>query len=451
VRTRDFTNFRYQVTECTEGDFQLLKINYFKKNDFLKNVIMLTSGTVFAQCLNTVLSPVITRIYSPGEYGIYVLVLAILGSVSAFSAMSYDKAIPIAEDENKAVNLIIISLVMLLIGTLFFTFVLYLLGESILNLLNAKYLKSYIYLLPIGYFFSGLYSILNKWAVRQKNFSSITITMYTQSIFNNITRITLGLLLVGPIGLILGLIIGQSAGIGTLAKPLFREKKAQLRKNNLKELYQTAKRYVRFPFYTTPTFLFLSVSGQLPAIFISFLYGARDAGFYGLALTITLLPMTLIGKSVEDVFYSEAASLGKNNPTEIKALSNKIVKKLFIIGLLPILVLIFFGEFLFSLVFGSNWHVAGTYSSLIALYVFAHFIFQPISSVFYIFERQGKPLLLNILNLLSVLFVFMLAFIFNFNSFTTISVFAAAKVMVELLKYLLVRDILNRQINLQLQ
>lgn len=50
--------------------------------------------------------------------------------------------------------------------------------------------------------------------------------------------------------------------------------------------------------------------------------------------------MTLIGRSVGDVFYGEVASVGRENPKRIKDLSNKLLKKLFIIGIIPLLVLI---------------------------------------------------------------------------------------------------------------
>lgn len=407
---------------------------------------MLTGGAAFAQILNTALSPVITRIYTPEEYGVLTLFTALLGIISAFNALSYDSAIPIADDDKKAINTLFLCIMILLFGTLAFAIILYFLGDILLALFQAEQLVNYKYLIPIGFFGTGLYTILTKWSFRKKNFGAITVTKYSQSIVGNATKIGLGLLSFGPVGLVLGRIIGQSVGIGTLASPLLKKEKNLLKKINKETLIWSAKRYVRFPLYTTPTLFFLSFSGQIPIIFISMLYGQEVVGLYGLAITITFLPMTLVGKSIEDVFYGEAASIGRNNPQAVKVLSNKILKKLILLGLSPMIILAIFGPTLFSFAFGSNWSEAGFYASLLTLYVFSHFIFHPISSIFFIFEKQKQHLVLNIINLLFVLTVFVIAFILSLNVYMTIIIFSIAKTFVEILKYILAQNILNKEI-----
>ncbi|MCC5803218.1 lipopolysaccharide biosynthesis protein [Rossellomorea vietnamensis] len=422
-------------------------LNLFKSK-FVKSVLLLAGGAAFAQVLNIVLSPVITRIYSPDEYGILILFSALLGMVSSFSSLSYDSSIPIADDDKKAVNVLFLCLIIILLSTSLLTIVIFFFGDFIIRHLDAGTLEEYKYFIPVGFFATGLYTTLSKWSFRGKDFGNLAKTKYSQSIIGNTVKISLGLFSFGPIGLILGRILGESAGSGALVKPLLTIQKNLLKNINIKDIIWSAKRYARFPIYTAPTFFLLSVSGQIPIILIAKIYGQDVVGLYGLALSITFLPMTLIGKSIEDVFYGEAASMGKENPQKIKELSNKILKKLFMIGLVPLIVLTLCGPFLFSLVFGENWYDAGVYSRLITIYVFTHFIFHPISSVFYIFEQQQKPLILNSINLLLVLIVFGLAYKLSLNSYSAVLIFSLAKTLVELLKYILARNMINNEIRM---
>ena len=76
-----------------------------------------------------------------------------------------------------------------------------------------------MYLIPIGVLFGGSYRIIINWAYRNKDFKSISKTKLTQSIVGNGTKIGLGMFGIGPIGLILGQIFKEGAGIGTLSRP----------------------------------------------------------------------------------------------------------------------------------------------------------------------------------------------------------------------------------------
>ncbi|MFP3470795.1 hypothetical protein R0J90_12205, partial [Micrococcus sp. SIMBA_144] len=90
------------------------------------------------------------------------------------------------------------------------------------------------------------------------------------------------------------------------------------------------------------------------------------------------MPTQLIGRSVGDVFYpriSEAAHNGEN----ISRLLVKGTFSLFLIGLIPFGLIIAFGPWLFSLVFGAEWEVAGKYARWLALWLF--FVFINIPSV----------------------------------------------------------------------
>lgn len=415
------------------------------KSSFTKNVILVSGGTAFAQAMGILLSPIITRIYPPEQYGILPVYTSILGMLSIIGSLKYDWGIAIAEDDKKAINVLSLSVLVLSTVSITITMLLVVFGESFLSLFDAETLVNYKFLIPIGVFLTGLYKIFMQWSFRNKNFKAISKTKFSQSITQNITKIGLGLLNIGPIGLIIGAIFGQSAGITTLSAGLFKNK-SLLKKINIKGIIWSAKRYIKFPMYSAPS-QFLNTAGvQLPILIITSIYGKSVIGLYGLANTIVNLPMTLIGNSIGDVFYGEAASIGKTDPKRLKDLSNKLQKKLILLGIIPIIILVLFGPFLFSLVYGQEWYQAGIYARILSILVFARLIFTPISRVFSVFERQKEALILDALRLTLVLVIFGISYVFSFNSYNAIIAYSLSMAFVYFLTYLCAQKIMNEEI-----
>jgi len=424
----------------------LKRIRDLFKSTFGKNVIMIAGGTAFAQVLSYMLSPIISRIYTPEDFGVLTVYSAILGMISLLGALSYDSAIPIAENDEEAINVFGLCLLILCISTIGLALVLYLIGKPLLSMLNAEQLLNYRFLLVIGFFLTGLYTIVMSWAFRKRNFKAITKTKFSQSITGNSVKLGLGFLNSGALGLVLGKIFSESAGITTLATPIIKRERHLLQNISKDGIRWVAKRYVKFPLFSAPGLLLVSVSSQLPKIFISSIYGAQIIGLYGFAFTLVYLPMGLIGKAIQDVFYGEAASIGKSDPRRVKELSNKLLKKLIIIGSIPLAAFVLFGPVMFSFVFGSNWFQAGEYARILSIQAFTHLIFHPISTIFGIFERQSTFLVLNVVKLILAFAIFGLTVVLSLNSFMSITLLTVAFSFVELLKFILAQRILDTAI-----
>lgn len=421
-----------------------IKLKGIFKNRFAKNVFMIAGGAAFAQVISLLLSPVITRIYSPEEFSTLTLFISILGIICLLGTLSYESAIPIAANDNKAINLLLLSLIILCLITFLLTVTIFLFSDFLLLMLNATDLVNYKYFIVIGFFMTGLYAILTEWALRKKNYKGIARTKYSQSIIGNGGKIALGFMGLGPIGLIFGQILGQSAGIINLYISFSKERRSLLKNIDLLSIWWCAKRYVRFPKYSAPTLFIISLTSQLPVFFLSAFYNPETVGYYGLALTITFLPMGIIGKSVEDVFYGEVASLGKSNATAIKKISRGLLKKLSIIGAIPMIILILLGPELFVIVFGVNWYNGGVFASVLAIYAYTHFIFQPISMVFFVFEEQHLQLYLNITKIVLVIIVFYMANILDLSAVLAILIFSITMGCAEFCKYLMAQYVINK-------
>lgn len=427
-------------------DYMIPYIKRIFSSKFAKSVILISGGTAIAQVLNAVFSPVITRIYTPEQYGVLTVYLSLLGIMSIAGSLRYEYAIPISDDDAKASNIIMLCIGILFTVTLFVVLVILNYGDYILKLLDAEILSRYILLLPVGIFFMGTYNIFHQWAFRQQNFKQISRTKINQSISQNIVAVGLGVLGLGPVGLIVSRIIGQSAGITTLGLDFFKKIPQYYREIKIRDVHWALKRYKQFPLYSAPGQILNTAGIQLPVLFITSIFGAEVIGFYGLANSIVNMPMSLIGRSVADVFYSEAAKIGRTDPRKLKKISNSLLKKLILLGMIPFLVLVFFGPLLFKIVFGPTWVQAGIFAQIIAILVYVRFVFTPISNIFMVFERQKDALFLDALRVLLVLVTFGIAKYFGLSVHMTILIYSISMSIIYFVTFLTARKIIEFEI-----
>ncbi len=414
---------------------------------FAKGVFMIGGGSATAQFISIVLTPVITRLYSPEDYGVLAVYSAILGLMVIPAALHYYRAIPLSEEDETAINVLALSLLVLSAFCLIIALLLTFHGDFFLGLFDGDVLFKYRYLIPIGIFASGLYSIFTQWALRKQDYGTIAKTSINQSIFGNLLKVVFGILKLGPIGLILGIITGQSAGISSLLLPILKQQRYLLKSISIKRMHYAANRYIKFPMYSCPGEFVYAAGNLLPALFIGNLFGKEVLGYYALANSMINLPIGLIGNSVAQVFYAEAANIGKGDPVRIKKLAINLMKKMAIIGLLPLFVLLLFGPFLFFAVFGNNWLESGVYARIICFIAFGTLIITPVGRILEIFEQQRQGLFLNLLRLILVLIVFFAAKILCLSSHITIGMYSAFIVFFYLIAVVYIIKMLNKEIS----
>lgn len=427
----------------------LMKISEYirdnlSNNTILKSVFMISGGTAFAQVLTTLTTPIVTRIYSTSEYGILTLFNSIISILGIAGALKYEMSIPIAESEDKAKDSLILSIVVLLCTSAIVTILLAITGENILDMLGARELYTYWYMVPIGIFCVQLFAIFVQYAYRNKDFKVISKTTIKQSVVGNVIKLLLGVIGAGPIGLLFSRILSESVGTVALAKPILKE--FTFKDINRENIRSAARRYYQFPLYQFPSTILGQLVINMPVFFLGVIYNSAIVGAFGLANTVVNLSMDLIGKSVGNVFYAEAAKIGKNNPKQLKHLSNSIIKKMALIGLIPLAILIVFAPELFIFVFGDEWKEAGYFARILSISTYFSFVLNPVSRVFEVYEKQSVALFLNIIKVISLVVIFVLASYFLFSTYMTIFFYAIANTGLCIITFLYARRFMEERI-----
>jgi O-antigen/teichoic acid export membrane protein len=137
---------------------------------------------------------------------------------------------------------------------------------------------------------------------------------------------------------------------------------------------------------------------QIPFFLISSWFSNTMTGNYRMAYSLLLLPSSLIGSSIAQVFFQRFAKIWPD-AFEAKKLLLKTWKTLFLIGFIPMLIIIFFGKFIFITALGELWGEAGIIASILAPMVFVSLIHSPTSSTLTVmgYEKLGFYIALTIL------------------------------------------------------
>lgn len=369
-----------------------------KKTSFASDVLTLVGGTTFAQVLTILAAPVLTRLYSPGEFGTWALLISITTIVGILACMRYELSIMLPKSDEEAVNLLGLSLSIVLAITTISVPIVYFFKHSIALYLNSPQLESYLWTIPLFILVNGVFLALNYWNSRTKHFKRLSFAQVSRSLSTTGTQIASGLTgYPATGGLIVGSLVGNSVSMLTLGGQIWRDDNKFMRSHiNPRKFMHGLKRYKKFPLIDSWSALLNSISWQLPAFLLAFFFSPVVVGFYSIGFRILQLPMSFIGISLGQVFF-QRASIAKTEGG-LDSLVETVFKLLVTVGMFPILTLTVVGSDVFSVVFGSSWAEAGVYAQILSIWAFVWFISNPLSSIYLVMEKQHFGLKFNVFN-----------------------------------------------------
>lgn len=388
-------------------------IRRFKSNEFLKNILIVTGGNVLAKIVVIFAMPILTRLYSPEDFGIFSVFTAITGIFASIITLRYAVTISLVKNENSAENLLKLSLLVTLIMSFSSFVIIQLSGKNLLEYANMVKIEPYLWLLPIVLMATGCYQSINYWALRKKQFSAITRSTIVRSLYSTLTKLILGLLKVKPLGLLIGVVIQEISGVFSLFKNLLKERPNFFKKMDWISIFALAKRYKKFPLIQSWSQLLLATSSQSPVLLLGYFYGLEVAGVFALAQNMLSIPMNLIGQSVAQVYFAEICKLGKQEPKKIYDLSISMMTKMFLISIFPVLILVMAGPVIFEFTFGQEWADSGVYVRYLSILLIMQFITSPLGNIFNLFEKQNSQLFLNLIRVILVYLAFYICFYVN--------------------------------------
>lgn len=360
--------------------------------------MVVAGGTAAGQLIAAASSPILSRLYSPNDFGVLAVYASILSIITAIASLRFEIAIPLPEKDEEAIKLLGLSLLCIVTMTAVSAAVLYALCDILLVWLKAENLRSYLWLLPIGLFFSGMYQALSFWCIRKEEFAVIARTKFIQSLSAVIVQLFMSLMTAGPLGLIVGQIIGLSSGVNLFVRSV-KQRWHLFSGIKLKDLSDTAKKYRNFFKYESPQVLINVIGQNIPQLMLATSFGITLSGFYLMAQKILGYPIALVGNSFRQVYYQKAVIASRDG--KLYQLARKSTKNLSLIILLPLLLTIIVAPDLFAVIFGDGWRKAGEYARYIAIWSAMGVVNIPANAIIPILGVQRLYLIFEIIYFLA--------------------------------------------------
>jgi O-antigen/teichoic acid export membrane protein len=368
---------------------------FFKMDRFAADASRLVIASILGQGIAIAAMPLITRLYSSHDFGVYSIYSSMLGIFSSLACFRYERAIPLPKDDVIATYVFLLAFAL---GTLF-SLCLFLLipifGHLFVSWLKFPGFYPYLWLLPVGVWGASVYTVLSFWAVRQQRFKRLASTKIAQGFGQVFAQLGFAFLPFAALGLLLGQVVGHTAGSGGLAVDIYRRDGHLFSSVTISRLLGVLKRYSRFIYFSTPATVLNSIAFYVPAVLLTVQHGVAVAGYYGLASQAVRMPLSLIEASVGKVYLGNAAKLIHEDPSKLLKFYLSTIFKLFLIGVVPAAALLFFGPALFSRIFGVHWHQAGIYARILSVMFLVEFSIVAPSQNLTLLEMQHTFLIWN--------------------------------------------------------
>ncbi len=395
----------------------------FSKGNIQK-VVALSSGTIAAQIIGVLAAPILTRLYSPSEFGAFAIYLNGVMLISVISCLRYEMTIVLVKQRRTAMLLVLLAALIAGIFSLSLWAPIILFEDEILRVVGLSIENHLLWVFPISLLLTALYKIASNWAVRRKDFSGLSFAKLWQSLPQTAGQISFGLLHFGVWGLVIGEIVGRFMGFLTLA---YRSRDVFVVPTStyLHRGCTILSYYRRYPLYSTWSALINEAGSVAPVFFLATLYGSGTAGLFALVQRVFALPMDLVGQTALNLYVAEASDAIR---TDQKKLRGHFIKTFFVLlGLatIPVCLLTWLGPRLFDAVFGHEWHAAGVYAQILAVAYGVRLAVAPLSQTMQMLGRQRYILCLEVIRLLSICGAFMFGYVLKLEAETVLLFYSA--------------------------
>lgn len=376
---------------------------------FKKDLGVSTISSTISFIISIGLSPIMTRLYTPEDYGVFSLINTIGLFIATLAMFSIQSAFSIEKSFLKKVQLL-----GLLSNIAILTFFLVLIITMLLFIFIPE-ITWYYLLLPILVLGVITQRIFFSLSVSHEKFTNIAKARVIHPFIAKSFSIIAAFISHSNA---LFLIIFESLGYFIQTYILFKNKETKNLKKYFSKIFdfksqmKILKRYKKFASYHHLSNLIFMGFSMIQVLIISINYSEYETGIFSLANSMTSLPVQLISLALASVLYTKMINIYKNN----KSLYNFVKKVIFsfgLLGLIPYGIIYFYGSDIFSLVFGDKWSMSGTVASIICLYIYVYFIFMPIDSVFRVLNKLKIKFMIDLILLSTILTIFYISSIKN--------------------------------------
>ena len=148
---------------------------------FLRDVLLLSGGTGIAQLMALAILPLLTRLYSPKDFGVLTLYISIVTLLSVFTSFNYELMIMLSRSHRSASQLVWLILAISTGAAGVALVIIALFRHKIADLLGAPELSAWLYAVPALLVCASGYQALRYWKMRLGQFAVVSRSTIAKS------------------------------------------------------------------------------------------------------------------------------------------------------------------------------------------------------------------------------------------------------------------------------
>ncbi|HDS3752466.1 TPA: type 8 capsular polysaccharide synthesis protein Cap8K [Staphylococcus aureus] len=384
-----------------------MRLNKFIGDSFL---MILSSG--IAQVILIITTPIITRLYSPTEFGEFTIFSNIAMILIPIINARYDLLIVNTKNDRSAnilsqISFLISLLILLILIPIF----------AISAWLYPNFILDFIFIIII-LFLVSLTNIFTNYLNKERKYKVLSLINVFRAGSMALLQIIFGLLALGSLGLIIGFSLSYIAGI-TLGYKTFKKHFNIVRdKEETKALFLENKNQL---VYSTPSILLNSLSFSVVVFFIGILYTNTEVGIYGMAIRVLGIPVTIISLGLSKIFMQQANDYYIEHGN-FRNLLLKFSSILVIVSIILYVPLYLFSEELVNILLGHSWVDAITVIKIVIPLFVIRLIVSTVSLSVIVLQKQQLELILQALFLIGTTVTFVISKMLNLTFLNFVSI-----------------------------
>ena len=364
------------------------------------NIILFFSSSAIAKALPFFSSLIITRIFSPDEFGLFQILIAYSSAFIPFVNLKASYLLAKQKNDNIILSMVAACILIMVLMSCIVSFVL--LGIFFYNDLDFPF-----YLIFLILFLWASNDFLSNILVIFKKFKHSGYGQLIQSSFTESLKIFLGNLSNSFFSLIMAWVIGYTVTLFYFSKFIAFRTKDFI--NGGKELIKSFSENRSNIIYRIFSSGISNFNTKALIIISSLIVSSQEIGLLSLAYLFVVFPSGVIAQNISKVFFSDSRTLFINH--DYQKLYKSTFKTgifSFILGCFICLLFYFFFEQIFNYAYPSNWSGVNIYISILMFLIPFQFLSSSVVQLFSVLNLERWQFFFNLL--VAIIYVMSLYF-----------------------------------------
>jgi O-antigen/teichoic acid export membrane protein len=392
---------------------------------FRRASLTVLAGSGLGHFIGLALTPVIARLYSPGDFGVFASVIAASTTLVGISTFRLEVLAQGAPDDSQARSLFRVALTSDLAWGLVAS-----LGAIAVTVVTGQLLWLTAGVLVV---IASLQLVGSGILTRTRAYGQLAGANFTQGSGSGALQVVLGVLSPTPGSLLAGFVLARlvwvRAILGFVPGPRTPLDREEVR---------------RFAFAAGPSALVNSLGGQAPILLASLLFGSSAAGLLAMAIRLIVSPLSIVAQAAASATLGEVGRCireGEGSPT---CVVRRAMRDLFLLGFVPCSLAALLGRALVPYLLGTQWATTGTLVALLATGTLAQLVVSPFAQLLNLLGRSRLLLAWDITRLVLIAAAWLIPAAFGQGLVVAVGVYSSVLIAIYGLLWCLLRSALSR-------